>query len=201
MDRRTFLSRHGGCRRTRDDRTTARAWRARRAGPVVTARHRVWSARTERPGLALPREFNYQVISRQGQPMHDGFPTPGAFDGMGAFPGQHGATILIRNHENRERLGEVPVVSTAPYDSTVRGGNTKLVVRREKAGLNADGQQSVRLHRREQLHDSRRDVHELCWRSPAVPEVDHVRGSRQGSDVRPRARRTIGAQARLHFRD
>ena len=29
------------------------------------------------PELALPREFNYQVISRQGQPMHDGFPTPG----------------------------------------------------------------------------------------------------------------------------
>jgi secreted PhoX family phosphatase len=93
------------------------------------------------PELALPPEFNYQVISRQGQPMHDGFPTPGAFDGMGAFPAPNGGTILIRNHENRERLGEVPVVSPAPYDPTVRGGNTKLIVRREKAGLSADGQQ------------------------------------------------------------
>ena len=93
------------------------------------------------PELALPREFNYQVLSRQGQPMHDGLPTPGAFDGMGAFPGGQGTTILIRNHENRERLGEVPVVASAPYDPTVRGGNTKLVVRREKAGLDADGQQ------------------------------------------------------------
>ncbi len=93
------------------------------------------------PELALPPEFNYQVISRQGQPMHDGLPTPGAFDGMGAFPGQQGTTILIRNHENRERLGEVPVVSPAPYDPTVRGGNTKLVVRREKAERNDDGQQ------------------------------------------------------------
>ena len=74
------------------------------------------------PELALPREFNYQVISRQGQPMHDGFPTPGAFDGMGAFPGHHGTTILIRNHENRERLGEVPVVSSIPYDCDGAGG-------------------------------------------------------------------------------
>lgn len=93
------------------------------------------------PELALPPEFNYQVISRQGQPMHDGFPTPGAFDGMGAFPGPHGTTILIRNHENRERLGEVPVVSPLPYDATVRGGNTKLVVRREKAARDDEGQQ------------------------------------------------------------
>jgi secreted PhoX family phosphatase len=93
------------------------------------------------PELALPPEFNYQVISRQGEPMRDGFPTPGTFDGMGAFPGQHGTTILIRNHENRERLGEVPVISPVPYDPTVRAGNTKLVVRRDKAGVNADGQQ------------------------------------------------------------
>jgi secreted PhoX family phosphatase len=93
------------------------------------------------PELALPSEFNYQVISRQGQIMHDGRPTPGAFDGMGAFPGEHGTTILIRNHENRERLGEVPVVSPAPYDPSVRGGNTKLVVRRDKVGVSAEGQQ------------------------------------------------------------
>ena len=37
--------------------------------------------------LALPRGFNYQVISRQGQPMRDGRPTPSCFDGMGAFRG------------------------------------------------------------------------------------------------------------------
>jgi secreted PhoX family phosphatase len=93
------------------------------------------------PELALPREFNYQVISRQGQLMHDGRPTPGAFDGMGSYPGQAGRTILIRNHENRERLGEVPVISPAPYDPSVRGGNTKLVVSREKAGLDEEGRQ------------------------------------------------------------
>lgn len=81
--------------------------------------------------LALPPGFHYQVISRQGLPMHDGQPTPGCFDGMGAFPGPGGTTILIRNHENRERPGEVPVVTPYPYDASVRGGATKLVVRRD----------------------------------------------------------------------
>jgi secreted PhoX family phosphatase len=35
--------------------------------------------------LRLPAQFNYQVISRQGQPMTDGQPTPGIFDAIGAF--------------------------------------------------------------------------------------------------------------------
>ena len=84
--------------------------------------------------LFLPAEFNYQVISRQGQPMSDGQLTPGIFDGMGAFRGPHGTTILIRNHENRERAGEFKVV-TGPfeYDQTTLAGNTKLEVRRTKA--------------------------------------------------------------------
>lgn len=86
--------------------------------------------------LWLPAEFNYQVISRQGKPMSNGEPTPGIFDGMGAFPGRAGTTILIRNHENRERPGEIKVV-TGPafeYDEAMFGGNTKLEVRRTKVG-------------------------------------------------------------------
>lgn len=85
--------------------------------------------------LFLPPEFNYQVISRQGLPMSDGRLTPGIFDGMGAYPGPAGTTILIRNHENRERPGEIKVV-TGPeleYDPLAFGGNTKLEVRREMA--------------------------------------------------------------------
>src|SRR3712207_3794802 len=60
--------------------------------------------------LWLPTAFDYQVISRQGDPMSDGHPTPGIFDGMGSFPGEDGTTILIRNHENRERAGEQKVI-------------------------------------------------------------------------------------------
>lgn len=92
--------------------------------------------------------FNYQIIDRQGVLMRDGRPTPGIFDAMGAFPdaggGFHGRgdrTVLIRNHENRERPGEIKVV-TGPgfeYDETAFGGNTKLVVERRHAGLDLEG--------------------------------------------------------------
>ncbi len=94
--------------------------------------------------LWLPPAFNYQVISRQGEPMRDGAPTPSSFDGMGAYPGPHGTTILIRNHENRiarnpDGVLEVPVV-VPPHlaydqDPTMRAGCTKLVVRREAEGV------------------------------------------------------------------
>jgi len=94
--------------------------------------------------LWLPAGFNYQLLSRQGVPMSDGRPTPGIFDGMAAYPGPKGRTILIRNHENREQAGEIKVV-TGPaleYDQTAFGGNTKLEVRRTKAGVDAaTGQQ------------------------------------------------------------
>jgi secreted PhoX family phosphatase len=89
--------------------------------------------------LWLPAAFNYEIISRQGEPMSDGRPTPGIFDGMGAFPGPDGTTVLIRNHENRERAGEIKVV-TGPefeYDASAFGGNTKLEVRRARAGTDA----------------------------------------------------------------
>jgi DNA-binding response OmpR family regulator len=60
----------------------------------------------------------------------------GIFDGTGAFPGEGGTTILIRNHENRERAGELKVMTppALQYDAEMFGGNTKLEIRREKAG-------------------------------------------------------------------
>jgi len=86
--------------------------------------------------LALPPGFEYRVINKAGDPMTTGGPTPGIFDGMGAFAGPGGSTILIRNHENRSRPGEitVPVPAGKRYDpdTNVRGGNTKLVVDRRR---------------------------------------------------------------------
>jgi secreted PhoX family phosphatase len=93
--------------------------------------------------LALPAEFNYQIISRQGLPQRDGNPTPGIFDGMGAFPdvggnpsGRGDRVVLIRNHENRRRPGEIPVIVPLPYDEdpSYNAGCTKLVVERERTG-------------------------------------------------------------------
>jgi uncharacterized protein len=63
--------------------------------------------------LMLPGKFKYEIISREGDLMSDGLtsamvPTPSRFDGMAAFPNPGGGTILIRNHENRRRLGDEP---------------------------------------------------------------------------------------------
>ena len=49
--------------------------------------------------LALPEGFRYTVISRRGERMTDGFLVPGLHDGMAAFPGPGGHTLLVRNHE------------------------------------------------------------------------------------------------------
>ncbi|MDJ0975280.1 MAG: DUF839 domain-containing protein [Planctomycetota bacterium] len=49
--------------------------------------------------LDLPPGFTYHVVSRQGQTMADGLQVPGAADGMAAFPGPGGTTLLVRNHE------------------------------------------------------------------------------------------------------
>jgi uncharacterized protein len=86
--------------------------------------------------LALPEGFQYRLINKAGDPMTTGGATPGIFDGMAAYPGRGGSTILIRNHENRSRPGEVtvPVPAGKRYDPdpNVRGGNTKLVVGRDR---------------------------------------------------------------------
>lgn len=47
----------------------------------------------------LPKGFTYKILSRSGDKMSDGFIVPGLPDGMAAFPGENGRTILIRNHE------------------------------------------------------------------------------------------------------
>jgi|SRR5690554_128913 len=50
--------------------------------------------------LNLPKGFTYKIISKRGDKMADGLLLPGAADGMGAFQGKNGRTIVVRNHEN-----------------------------------------------------------------------------------------------------
>jgi len=52
--------------------------------------------------LSLPPGFHYRVISNEGDPMDDGFPTPKAMDGMAAFPLPNGNVLLVRNHEDSQ---------------------------------------------------------------------------------------------------
>jgi secreted PhoX family phosphatase len=49
--------------------------------------------------LALPEGFSYRIVSRAGERMNDGFFVPANHDGMAAFPGPDGLTLLVRNHE------------------------------------------------------------------------------------------------------
>lgn len=49
--------------------------------------------------LDLPEGFVSHAFSRVGEKMDDGLWVPGKHDGMAAFPGPKGKTILIRNHE------------------------------------------------------------------------------------------------------
>lgn len=49
--------------------------------------------------LDLPPGFSYHAFSKAGEAMDDGLLVPGAHDGMGAFAGRDGRTILVRNHE------------------------------------------------------------------------------------------------------
>jgi uncharacterized protein len=49
--------------------------------------------------LELPARFTYRILSRTGDVMGDGFHLPGLPDGMAAFSGSDGETIVVRNHE------------------------------------------------------------------------------------------------------
>jgi uncharacterized protein len=137
VDRRTFL-RHaaaagGGVLMAGP--LAAYAARSASGAPVHTGGY---GPLIDRGDLALPRGFRYRVISRAGEAMTDGSPTPTAFDGMAAFRGHGRTTVLLRNHENRSPPGpapnplEIPVAvpASARYDPDpgLAGGVTKLVV-------------------------------------------------------------------------
>lgn len=71
-------------------------------GPLVADPQKVFD---------LPRGFSYTVLSRTGDAMDDGLRVPGAHDGMAAFPGPDGLTLVVRNHE--QLPGDVPAFGSA----------------------------------------------------------------------------------------
>jgi len=94
----------------------------------------------------LPRGFSYRVISRQGEEMSDGLVVPGAFDGMCAFAGKNGKTILVRNHEievgegawGKDAARLTPALAAKLYDAGKQNnpgaGGTTTVVYDAKTG-------------------------------------------------------------------
>ncbi len=49
--------------------------------------------------MRLPAGFSYTAFSSTGEEMDDGLLVPGKHDGMAAFAGPDGLTLLVRNHE------------------------------------------------------------------------------------------------------
>jgi len=102
--------------------------------------------------IDLPEGFTYRVFSKWGQTMDDGLLVPGKHDGMAAFPGPDGKTILVRNHEiadeaikfgpfgeNNQLAGKVD--SKSVYDvgrnnkGPWRGGTTTIVYDTKKQAM------------------------------------------------------------------
>lgn len=93
--------------------------------------------------LDLPAGFRYTMFSATGEEMADGLLVPGMHDGMAAFPGPDGTTLLVRNHEieshwlhyspfgrDAERLDRIPRHKVYDYGHGVQpnlGGTTTLV--------------------------------------------------------------------------
>jgi uncharacterized protein len=98
--------------------------------------------------IDLPAGFSYTAFSPMGAPMDDGLLTPGAHDGMAAFPGPKGSgtVILVRNHEQDLRgwspYGKgstllTPAIRSKLYDGAAPclGGTTTLVYDLAKKAL------------------------------------------------------------------
>ncbi len=102
----------------------------------------------------LPKGFSYQIISRHSEEMSDGFLVPHRADGMAAFPGPNGLTLIVRNHEvgadanaregafggNYELLSRLP--ANGFYDAgrngkPALGGTTTLVFDTRRQRLEA----------------------------------------------------------------
>ena len=49
--------------------------------------------------IDLPSGFEYRIVARAGDEMSDGLRVPALPDGMGAFRGPGGTTIVVCNHE------------------------------------------------------------------------------------------------------
>ena len=83
--------------------------------------------------LDLPAGFQYRILSRVGETMNDGHLVPNQHDGMAAFAGQDGKTILVRNHEVHPLQSFNKFAADIPqYDRSCSGGTTTLIMDRDR---------------------------------------------------------------------
>ena len=123
----------------------ARAALAAEGGDILDEVRGYGALRPDPAGvLDLPAGFSYQVISRAGEVMDDGFLAPDHFDGMGCLALPDGRLALMRNHELDEgehrlgptggrpdleaRLGTLPVFDRSADGRVLPGGVTTLII-------------------------------------------------------------------------
>ena len=75
--------------------------------------------------LDLPAGFKYRAFSRTGDRMDDGNLVPGLHDGMAAYPGPNGTTVLVRNHEMSVAA---PGSEGSPFVNSAAFNNSKNLV-------------------------------------------------------------------------
>jgi secreted PhoX family phosphatase len=89
--------------------------------------------------LALPVGFQYVELSPEGGKLSNGETVPSWHDGMAAFAGPNGTTILVRNHEITQEPNDdprvLPVMGKGGYSSDVFGGTTAIIVGPDRAEL------------------------------------------------------------------
>ncbi|CAN5803278.1 DUF839 domain-containing protein [soil metagenome] len=83
--------------------------------------------------LELPAGFQYRSFHPTGTVLDDGAVLPGRHDGMAAFRGRRGRTVLVRNHEingnTRVAGGDPPLGHPADgYDPIAKGGTVTVEV-------------------------------------------------------------------------
>lgn len=82
--------------------------------------------------LALPPGFQYVELSPEGGKLSNGELVPSWHDGMAAFAGPNGTTVLVRNHEITTEPNDdprvIPVLGKGAYSSDVFGGTTAVIV-------------------------------------------------------------------------
>lgn len=121
-------------------------------GPIVPKIPNNTAALTDVPGagdlsgvplLRLPEKFQYTAISIRGQLMSDGNLVPGDHDGMAAFQGTGGNTILVRNHE----LSIVENEAGSEVGCLAANGQQYDPFQGEGAGLGGGGTSTVAVDR------------------------------------------------------
>ncbi|CAN5634464.1 DUF839 domain-containing protein [soil metagenome] len=94
--------------------------------------------------LLLPRGFRYRSFDVTGDRLTDGTPIPGRHDGMAAFRGRRGRSVLVRNHEVNGPVGAFGDRGEA-YDPATGGGTTTVEVDRygnvSRSGVSLNGTQ------------------------------------------------------------